>query len=126
MKQVYYQTELISYDALTPAKTLYKEVVLDSSYQRCVGIAVIESGNGGIPFYRIGLDDKDNQFISAVHKNLLVSDVSAGMQLQNRFLPVNIKAGGHKVKVATEIPLALVSMLQYDIVFLLERDEQAQ
>ncbi len=125
-KDLFYQSETINYNGGTTARTLFKELVLNSSYERCVGIAVLESKDGGIPSYRIGLDDKDKQYISAVHKNLLMSDTAAGLETGKRFLPVNIKAGGHKIKIATALPIDLVSDLEYDIVFLLERDQQAR
>jgi len=123
-KEIFYQSETISYATSQPAGTLYKEITLNSSYERCIGIALIESKPGGVSAYRIGLDDKDKQYISAVHKNLLMSDPAAGMAVANRFLPVNIKADGHKVKVATVIPANLTADLEYDIVFLLQRDAQ--
>lgn len=123
-KDIFYQTETISYPASQPAGSLFKEITLNSSYERCIGIALCESKDGGVPLYRIGLDDKDKQYISAVHKNLLKSDPAAGMAVANRFLPVNIKAEGHKIKVATVLPVPLVSDMEYDIVFLLQRDQQ--
>jgi hypothetical protein len=123
-KEFYYQTETINYPAATSARTMTKEVILNSSYERCVGIAVFESRGGGLPMYRIGLDDKDQQYISAVHKDLLASDKAAGMETSKRFLPLNIKAGGHKVKVNTELPWDTTDVLEYDIVFLLERGMQ--
>lgn len=125
-KEFFYQTETINYNAGTTARTLFKEITLDGAYERCAGIAVLESKNGGIASYRIGVDDKDKQYISAVHKDLLLSDKSAGMETSNRFLPINIKAGGHKIKIATQIPVDLVSDLEYDIVFLLEREQQSR
>lgn len=125
-KEYFYQSETINYNAGTTARTLFYEIVLNSSYERCAGIAIFESKNGGIAAYRIGVDDKDKQYISAVHKDLLISNSAAGMETIKRFLPVNIKAGGHKVKIATVLPVDLVSDLEYDVVFLLEREEQAR
>jgi hypothetical protein len=37
---------------------------------------------------------------------------------------MNIKAGGHKVKVITDIPALTVADMEYDVVFVLERTEQ--
>ncbi|MCT4587284.1 MAG: hypothetical protein N4A71_05635 [Carboxylicivirga sp.] len=123
-KEYTYQSETISYPNAHAAGSYFKEIVLDSSYERCTGIAILESQTGGIPAFRIGLNDKDNRYISAVHKDLLKSDKAAGLDVSKRFLPVNIKAQGHKVKVATVLPAPLASDLEYDIVFLLERDKQ--
>ncbi len=123
-KDIHYQTETIAYNTGQKAGTLYKEVILNSAYTRCVGIAVLESKTGGIASYRIGLDDKDKQYISAVHKELLMSDKAAGLNVKDRFLPMNIKADGHRVKVATVLPQDLPNDLEYDIVFLLTRDQQ--
>jgi hypothetical protein len=125
-KEYFYQSETINYNSGTTARTLFKEIILDSAYDRCVGIAVFESKSGGIASYRIGVDDKDKQYISAVHKDLLISDKTAGMEPEKRFLPVNIKAGGHKIKIATALPVDLVSDLEYDVVLRLERDEQTR
>ncbi len=123
-KDYFIQSETVTYATGQAAGTVYKEIILNSSYERCIGIAVLETSDGGIPTYRIGLDDKDKQYISVVHKDLLISDKTAGMSLKQRFMPQNIKAGGHKVKVAVAIPAALVSDLEFDIVFLLEREPQ--
>lgn len=123
-KEYFIQSETITYASGTGAGTLYKEIILNSSYERCIGIAILESSGGGIPAYRIGLDDKDKQYISVVHKDLLISDKTAGMSIKQRFMPQNIKAAGHKVKVATAIPAILTADIEYDFVFLLEREPQ--
>ncbi|WP_075603111.1 hypothetical protein [Saccharicrinis aurantiacus] len=125
-KEYFIQSETISYNSGKTAGTVFKEIILNSSYDRCIGIAVLESKDGGIPAYRIGLDDKDKQYISVVHKDMLLSDKTAGMSIKQRFLPQNIKAAGHRVKVATAIPVNLVDDLEYDFVFLLEREPQKQ
>ena len=124
IKELFYQTEKIVFPADTQARTYRNEIILDSSYERCVGIAVIESQTGGIPVYRLGLEDKDKMIISTVHKSFLMSDKAAGLKLDNRALPLNIKAGGHKVKIITDIPVLLTAELEYDVVFILERSEQ--
>lgn len=123
-KEVFYQTETINYAAATPAATLYKEITLNSSYERCTGVALFESKTGGISTYRIGIDDKDKQYFSSTHKDLYVSSPQAGQQEENRFLKTNIKAGGHKIKIGTQLPEVLSSDLEYDIVFKLERNAQ--
>nr|WP_321405877.1 hypothetical protein [uncultured Carboxylicivirga sp.] len=123
-KEYFIQSETISYATGTTAGTKRKEVTLNSSYERCIGVAVLESKNGGISTYRIGLDDKDKQYISVVHKDMLISDKAAGMSIDERFLKQNIKASGHKVQISTAIPSDLVSDLEYDFVLLLEREAQ--
>ncbi len=123
-KEIHYQTETIALPSATGAGSYTKEYILNSAYTRCIGIAVLESKTGGISTYRIGLDDKDNRYISAVHKNLLQSDKAAGMSFKDRFLPMNIKADGHRIKVTTVLPEPITSDLEYDIVFLLTRDAQ--
>lgn len=124
MNEFYYQAEKITFPVDTNARTYRNEIILDSGYERCLGIAVIESKTGGIASYRIGLEDKDKMIISAVHKSFLQSAPEAGMKLENRCLPLNIKAGGHKVKVITDIPALLTEEMEYDVVFVLERSEQ--
>nr|WP_321453584.1 hypothetical protein [uncultured Carboxylicivirga sp.] len=123
-KEYFIQSETISYPTGMVAGTKRKEITLNSSYERCIGVAVLESKTGGIPAYRIGLDDKDKQYISVVHKDMLISDKAAGMKIEDRFLVQNIKAGGHKVQISTAIPSDLVSDLEYDFVLLLEREQQ--
>jgi hypothetical protein len=122
-KEYHIQSETVSLPAGTAAGTKRKNVTLNSSYERCIGIAVFECKNGGgSGVYRIGLDDKDNQIISTVHKDLLISDKAAGMKIEDRFMKQNIKADGHKVQVSTAIPDVLASDLEYDIAFLLVRE----
>jgi len=125
MKQEsYYQSETIAYGTGTTASTYYKEITLNSSYERCVGIAVIESKDAALSSYRIGVADKDKQYISSVHKDMLRSHPTAGLSNKERFLPVNIKANGHKIKISTTLPVQLTADLEYDVVLLLERPEQ--
>ncbi len=124
MKEIHYQSETIQYATGQAPMTLFKEIILNSAYERCIGIAVYESKTGGIPTYRIGLDDKDKQYISAVHKDMLKSSPMAGLNAKDRFMVMNIKAEGHKVKIATVIPAILTEDLEYDIVFLLQRETQ--
>ncbi len=124
MKELTYQSEKITFASGTAERTYRTEFILNSGYERCIGIAVIESQTGGISSYRVGLEDNSgNVLISPVHKNFLQSDKAAGLKLENRVLPVNIKAGGQKIKVITEIPTALTADLEYDIVFVLEREK---
>jgi len=123
-KEYFYQSERVLIPAGTTPKTMFSEFVLNSSYERCVGLAILESQDGGIPFYRIGVNDKDQQYVQSVHKTLLQSSPAAGLRVTERFLPVNIKAGGHKVKISTELTKAPQSDIEYDVTFLLERDEQ--
>jgi len=123
-KEYFIQSETISYPTGTAAGTKREDITLRSGYDRCVGVAVLESGNGGIPSYRIGLDDKDKQYISVVHKDLLMSDKAAGMKIEDRFMKQNIKADGHKVQISTAIPALLTADLEYDFVLLLEREPQ--
>lgn len=126
MKDIFYQTERIQFPADTQPRTYRNEVILDSSYERCIGVTVIESQTGGISSYRIGIEDKDKTIIANVPKKFLMSEPAAGLKLENRVLPVNIKAGGHKVKIITDIPMQLTSELEYDIVFVLEREPLQQ
>ena len=122
MKEITYQAEKVSFASGTTARTYRNEFILDSSYERCIGIAVIETKDGGISSYRLGLEDNDKTIISLVHKDFLKSDPAAGMKLENRVLPLNIKAGGHKAKMVTDIPITLTADLEYDVVFVLERE----
>ncbi|MBR8534420.1 hypothetical protein KDU71_02525 [Carboxylicivirga sediminis] len=122
-KEYFIQSETISFATGITAGTRRTEVVLNSAYERCIGVAIFETKDGGGP-YRIGLDDKDKQYISVVHKDMLISSPAAGMKIEDRFLKQNIKAGGHKVQISTAIPANLASDLEYDFVFLLEREPQ--
>ncbi len=126
MKETFYQTSTFNIPAATAAGVYYQEVVLDSSYERCVGLAILESVAGGISAYRIGLEDKDRQYISPVHKNLLISSPEVGVFPKNRFMDLNLKAGGHKVKIAISLPSAITEDIEIDAVFLLERSAQAR
>ncbi|MGQ1786346.1 hypothetical protein [Saccharicrinis sp. GN24d3] len=123
-KEYFIQSETISYATGTAAGTKREDITLRADFERCIGVAVFESGNGGIPSYRIGLDDKDKQYISVVHKDLLMSDKAAGMKIEDRFMKQNIKASGQKVQISTAIPALLTADLEYDFVFLLEREPQ--
>lgn len=125
MKEIFYQSEKVQLPANSTATTYRTEALLDNSYDRCIGIAMIEAQDGGIASYNVGLEDNDKTIVSLVPKKFLSSEPAAGLKLENRLLPVNIKAGGHKVKILTDVPMQLAAELEYVIVFVLEREERA-
>ncbi len=121
-KEYTYQCEVIEYESGVSARNYRKEFILNSGYERCIGVAVIPVSDGGNDAFLIGLEDKDKTIISNVPSDFLASDKSAGLNPSNRLLPVNIKAGGHKVKLVTEITEDTTAILSYYVVFQLERE----
>lgn len=123
VKEYFYQTQHISFPDSTPAGTLYKDIVLNNAYKRCVGIAVYPILNGGQSFYRIGLGDQNQDYLNNIHYKALVGSENAGLEVDKRFMKVNIKAEGHILKLRTEIQTQVDSQLSYDFVLLLEREK---
>jgi len=125
MKQYHYQTELISYNTGTVASNLRKEIILNSAYERCIGVGIIPVSNGGINMHKVGIEDATETIITPVPFSFLESDKAAGLKPENRLLPINMRAMGHKATMITEIPQDITAELSYYVVFQLEREQKA-
>ncbi|MBD0403209.1 hypothetical protein [Flammeovirga sp. EKP202] len=123
-KEYFYQTQHISFPDQQPAGTLYKDIVLNNAYQRCVGIALFPITDGGQSFFRVGLGDQNQDYLNNIHYKALVSSEASGLEVDKRFMKVNIKAEGHILKLRTEIQNQVTSELSYDFILLLERDKK--
>lgn len=122
MKEIFYQSELVTIPTATEPRAYRHEIILDQAYTSCVGIAIIEVSDGGIATYRVGLEDRDKTIISPINKGFLQSDKTAGLKLENRVMPVNIRAEGHKIKIITDLPKVTTKELQYDVLLVLQRE----
>ncbi len=124
MKEKFYQSETITYPTGTVARAHRQEIILDQGYENCVGLCIIEVEDGGIPTYRVGVEDRNKTIISPLNKDFLQSDKAAGLNLENRVIPVNIRAEGNKIKFITDIPEETTEKLEYDVVLVLEREQK--
>lgn len=124
MKEIFYQNETITLPAQTEPRAYRHEIILDQSYEHCVGLCIIEVKDGGIPTYRVGVEDRNKTIVSPVNKNFLQGDKSAGLKLENRVIPVNIRAEGSKIKIITDVPEKTKTEINYDVVLVLQRKEQ--
>ncbi|GAA4839675.1 hypothetical protein [Algivirga pacifica] len=124
-KETFLQVQKVSYAAGTPASTLYKELTLNSAYERCIGVCIYPILKGGIDVFRLGLADNNQDYINNIHYKALESVPEAGLEIGQRFHKVSFPAGGHRIKIRTEIPTQLATDLTYDFVFLLEREAKA-
>lgn len=122
MKEIFYQSETIKILNGTDPRAYRHEIILDQAYTSCVGLTIIEVADGGISTYKVGVEDRDKTIISPVNKKFLMSEPVAGLKLENRVVPVNIRAEGHKIKIITDLPEITKSELQYDVVLVLQRE----
>lgn len=122
MKEIFYQSETIKIANATDPRAYRHEIILDQAYTSCVGFAIIEVKDGGIATYRVGVEDRDKTIVSPVNKKFLMSEPIAGLKLENRVIPVNIRAEGHKIKIITDLPEITKSVLQYDVILVLQRE----
>ncbi|MFD3001438.1 hypothetical protein ACFS7Z_13785 [Pontibacter toksunensis] len=109
------QTVTVVLPAGTPAGVHEVTEILDTQYQQCVGVAVYETSNGGVPNYKIGLRDDTQTYQMNTHRDDWVSstDVAPDERYKSLDLPVN----GSRLTIRTQLQAALTSELSYDIVF---------
>ncbi len=117
------QTLEVSYAVATAAATKTDDIQLDESYEKCLGVALIEITDGDlVNDYDISLEDgQSREVIQQVNKQLMETSKNVG-QLDKVF-PVQFKyRAGEKIKVKTTFsqPIA-TDALNYHMVFLLWR-----
>jgi len=120
MQNVKYQTEEIRYSAGTEFGKFSKNVELDSNFDYCDGVQVIELSNGGVPFYNIGLEDKSNTYHSQTHKNDWINgtDTPINSRYKDVMIPV---INGSKLQVVTQFDAVPTQELRYQIIFKLKK-----
>ncbi|GAA4850961.1 hypothetical protein [Algivirga pacifica] len=124
-KEYYYQVVNVKYPSGTPVGTLHKEVSLSNAYDHCVGVAFYPIATSGAnDFFRVGIADNSQDYVQNIPFKALMSDPTAGLQQANRFAPLLITGRGHVVKVRTEFTAAITAVVEYDLIFLMERDRK--
>lgn len=118
MSQKRNQTHTVTLPAGTVAGQYEDNVTLDLGYKRCLGVAVYENNDGGIPNYQIGLRDNRATYQEQTHKNdwVITPDTAPDQRLKSMDLPTD----GTKLYIRTVIAQTLTEELSYDIVFKLE------
>ncbi|WP_162054528.1 hypothetical protein [Pontibacter pamirensis] len=99
-----------------------EQILLDQDFEQCKGVAVYENADGGIPNYKIGLKDSARTYQEQTHKNDWI--ISTEVAPKDRYKPMILPTNGTKLTIRTELPVAAVSDVSYDIVFLLEGKRQ--
>ena len=96
---------------------------LDTDFDYCDGIQVKEIGDGGIPLYSIGIEDKNQTYHSIAHKDDFISSTSVepDKRYKGIFIPV---ISGQKIEVKTEFEANLVAELKYQIIFRLRKKDK--
>lgn len=125
MQNTKYQTETVTKAALTGEGRYTNSIELDTNFDYCDGVQIIELSNGGVPFYSIGLEDKTNTYHSTTHKADWIngSDTPINNRYKEIFIPV---IRGDKLDIKTAIDTALVSEVKYQIIFRLRKKPSAK
>jgi hypothetical protein len=90
-------------------------------YERCVGICFTEQTNGGNANYKIGFSDDNNQYIDPVPCEVL--KFSSALEIQKRFLDIDIPGNGNKVYIDVVLPANTGSDMKCTVVFKLLKGE---
>lgn len=115
-----YQTVVVTKANATPASRYTDSHELDSNYEFCDGVQIIEIGAGGIATYAIGLEDKSNTYHSITNKK----DWQSGTDtpINHRYKDIHIPViRGEKVDIKTEFTANLAAELKYEIIFRLRK-----
>ncbi|GJM64973.1 hypothetical protein [Persicobacter diffluens] len=118
-KETFLQTKTIEIPGATAATVIRSEVKLNSSYERCTGVAIYPIKQGGVDAFRVGLDDNGGALLQVTHQDALTADKS--LPFSDRFQEINVPANGHTVKINTQFDQQTTEALKYDFVFRLER-----
>jgi len=120
MQNTKYQTVIVKMAAGTAKGKYTENVELDSNFDYCDGVQSIEILPGGVTYYNIGLEDKNNTYHNLTHRN----DWNNGTDtpINNRYKEIFIPViRGDKLEVKTQFDTDLVSDLQYQIIFRLRK-----
>ncbi|WP_053404252.1 hypothetical protein [Persicobacter sp. CCB-QB2] len=118
-KETFLQTKTIEVPAGTASTVIRSEVKLNSSYERCTGVAIYPIKQGGLDAFRVGLEDNGGALLQVTHQDALTADKS--LPFNDRFQEVDIPANGHTVKINTQFDQQTTEKLVYDFVFRLTR-----
>lgn len=123
MKAIVKKTLLVTIANGTASGITKIPKVIDSTVERVIGISIQPISNGGLTYYRIGIQD-DNQVYDELNhfKNYVAGD-AAGLSSEQRFVATNIRGDENKVYVNVETPAPTTSDLVFDVTFLCERKE---
>lgn len=116
-----YQTEIITQAAGTNAGTFTKQVKLDENFESCDGVQIIEITNGGIPYYSIGIDDKNNTYHSITHKKDWIS--GENVKLDDRYKSILIPIVD-KLDIKINLPVPTITDIQFQIIFRLKKKDR--
>jgi hypothetical protein len=121
MENIKYQTVDVKQAAGTVKGKYTESVELDSNFDFCDGVQAIDILNGGITFYSIGLEDKNNTYQNVTHKSDWNSSTSTPInhRYKSIFIPV---VRGDKVDIRTQVESDLVSELHYQLIFRLRKN----
>lgn len=111
------QTVTISKDA---SGNSTDPVSLDTSYDRCVGIIPVEIDDSGVTDYNIGLSSGGQTVLDPVNAKAIQVDRSVGQG--DRVLPLAFSTKS-TVDVITQVNSAPTDTLKFQLLFILERDE---
>ncbi len=115
-----YQTFTVTKANATPAGRYTDSVELDTEFEVCDGVQVKELGAGGVTFYNIGLEDKNNTYQSLTHKDDYIT--TTAVNPNERYKRISIPViQGQKVDVKTEFDAVLGAELKYQIIFRLRK-----
>ncbi|MEK9157695.1 MAG: hypothetical protein AAB638_00745 [Patescibacteria group bacterium] len=115
-----YQTITVTKANLTVAGRYTDSQELDTNFEFADGVQVIELGTGGIAFYSIGIEDKNNTYHTITHKK----DWQAGSDtpINDRYKDIFIQVvRGEKLDIKTEFANNLAAELSYQIIFRLRK-----
>jgi hypothetical protein len=118
-----YQTITITKANLTQAGRYTDAEELDTDYEYCDGIQVKELGNGGINYYSIGIEDKNNTYHSITHKDDFITSTSVDPDRRYKkiYIPV---ISGQKIEIKTEFESNLAAELKYQVIFRLRKNKK--
>lgn len=118
-KTKYQTVEVVKANALAAGR--YSDSIeLDSNYEYCDGVQVIEITAGGIPTYAIGLEDKNNTYHNITNKKDWAS--GSDTPINQRYKDIHIPViNGEKLEIKTEFAVVLAAELKYEIIFRLRK-----
>ncbi len=116
MQNTKYQTETVKKIAGTVTGRYTDSVELDSNFDYCDGVQVIEITNGGVPFYSVGIEDKNNSYHNLTHKADWINgqDTPINNRYKEIFIPV---IRGDKLDIKTALDTVPVIDVEYQIIF---------
>ena len=116
MRKVREQSRVITIaNGTSQGTVLAAKISLDTSYEKATGVHIVEIKNGGLPYYRLSVqDDAGTTQTDMMHKKTYEYDP------EREFKQIDVQVVERQMLIQVELPQNLTDDLVFELTFKLE------